>query len=211
MDNPSDIAPSGARLVQAQRLIVGISGASGVILGIRLLQALRRRDETTVPIESHLILTPAAKVTIRQETDWQISQVEALAHTAYKNNDIGAPPASGSFDRRGMVVAPCSIKTLSAIANSYSADLLTRAADVTLKEGYPLILMVRETPLHRGHLRLLSQAAEAGAIIFPPLPTFYARPASVEQLIDQIVGRVLKRLGIENDLYGRWGEMVEAE
>jgi 4-hydroxy-3-polyprenylbenzoate decarboxylase len=188
------------------RLIVGISGASGVILGIRLLEVLR-----SSPIETHLVITPAAKVTIAQETDWQVSQVHTLAHTVYGYKDIVASIASGSFLTLGMVVCPCSIKTLSSIANSYSTDLLTRAADVTLKEGRPLLLVVRETPLHRGHLRLLDQAAEAGAIIFPPVPAFYARPQSIDQLIDQIVGRVLARLGIENNLYYHWGAKIHQE
>jgi 4-hydroxy-3-polyprenylbenzoate decarboxylase len=182
-----------------QRLVVGISGASGVILGIRLLEVLR-----PTPIETHLVLTPAAKVTVAQETDWKVSAVQALADVSYDYRDIGAGPASGSFATLGMVVIPCSIKTLSGIANSYADDLLTRAADVTLKEGRPLLLVVRETPLHRGHLRLLSQAAEAGAIIFPPVPAFYARPKSVDEIVDNTVGRVLARLGIDNQLYLRW-------
>ncbi len=183
-----------------QRLVVGISGASGAILGIRLLETLRAS-----PVETHLVVTPAARLTLAHETDWQLKDVLNLAHVSYGYRDLSAPIASGSYSTRGMVVIPCSIKTLSAIANSYSADLLTRAADVTLKEGRPLILVVRETPLHRGHLRLLSQAAEAGAVIFPPVPAFYARPQSVDDVVNQIVGRVLARLGLENDLYQKWG------
>ncbi|MBN2548221.1 MAG: UbiX family flavin prenyltransferase [Anaerolineales bacterium] len=184
---------------KSSRLVVGISGASGVILGIRLLEALR-----DTPVETHLVISPAARLTIQKETDWKVADVMALADVHYRHSDIGAPIASGSFPTLGMAVMPCSIKTLSAIANSYSADLLTRAADVTLKEGRPLILVVRETPLHRGHLRLMDLAARAGAVIFPPVPAFYARPQSVQSIIDTMVGRVLKRLGIENDLYTPW-------
>lgn len=185
-----------------KRLVVGISGASGVILGIRLLEALR-----TAAVETHLVLTPAARATIAQETDWKVSDVQALASVHYNPNDIGAALASGSFITQGMVVIPCSIKTLSGIANAYSSDLLVRAADVTLKEGRPLVLVVRETPLHRGHIRLMSLAAEAGAVIFPPVPAFYAKPQTMEDIIQNIVGRVLARLGFENDLYKPWQGM----
>lgn len=181
------------------RLVVGISGASGVIMGIRLLQAAR-----DLGLETHLILSPAGRVTIAEETEWKVSEVLALADVAYNHADVGAALASGSFKTMGMVVVPCSIKTLSAIANAYADDLLTRAADVTLKEGRPLILVVRETPLHRGHLRLMSLAAEAGAVIFPPVPAFYAKPKSVEEIVDNTVGRVLARLGVENQLYKEW-------
>jgi 4-hydroxy-3-polyprenylbenzoate decarboxylase len=181
------------------RLVVGISGASGVILGIRLLEALR-----SLEIESHLIISPAARVTIAQETHWKLTDVQALAHVSYSDKDIAAAVASGSFATLGMVVIPCSIKTLSVIANSYSADLLSRAADVTLKEGRPLVLVVREAPLHPGHLHLMSQAAQAGAVIFPPVPAFYAHPQSLEEVVDNIVGRVLSRMGIDNELYSRW-------
>ena len=183
-----------------QRLVVGISGASGVILGIRALEMLREAE-----VETHLIISPAAEITIVQETDWQVSDVRALADVTYKHDDIGASIASGSFATMGMLVIPCSIKTLSAIANSYAADLLARAADVTLKEGRPLILVVRETPLHRGHIRLMGLAAETGAVIFPPMPAFYARPQSIDDMVDNFVGRVLARMGIENDLYEEWG------
>jgi 4-hydroxy-3-polyprenylbenzoate decarboxylase len=184
---------------EKRRLVVGITGASGVILGIRLLEALRPSD-----IETHLIVSPAARATIPQETEWKVSDVLALGDVAYNHADIGAALASGSFKTMGMAVVPCSIKTLSAIANSYADDLITRAADVSLKEGRPLLLVVRETPLHVGHLRLLSLAAEAGAIIFPPVPAFYARPQSVDDIVNNTVGRVLARLGIENDLYQEW-------
>jgi 4-hydroxy-3-polyprenylbenzoate decarboxylase len=183
-----------------QRLIVAISGASGVIYGIRLLETLRQDSA----IETHLILTDAAKITIAQETDWKISDVEALAGVVHKTNNIGASIASGSFRVMGMVVAPCSIKSLSAIAHSYAHDLLSRAADVQLKEGRPLALVVRETPLHLGHLRLMVQAAEIGAIILPPAPAFYSRPHTVDDIVNGTVGRVLLRMGIENDLYFEW-------
>jgi 4-hydroxy-3-polyprenylbenzoate decarboxylase len=183
-----------------RRLVIGISGASGSILGIRLLQALQ-----PTMVETHLVVSPGGLATIAAETDWDIQAILALADVVYQHTDIGASIASGSFATLGMVVAPCSIKTLSAIANAYAADLISRAADVTLKEGRPLVLVVRETPLHRGHLRLMDLAAQAGAIIFPPVPAFYARPQSVEQLVDNLVGRILARLGIQNDLYLEWG------
>jgi len=182
-----------------RRLIVGMSGASGVILGIRLLEVTRQ-----LGIETHLVMSPAARATIAQETDWKVSSVTALASVSHNYADIGASIASGSFPTLGMVVIPCSIKTLSAIANSYSSDLLARSADVALKEGRPLLLVVRETPLHRGHIRLMDLAAKAGAVIFPPVPAVYTRPQSLEDLIDNTVGRVLARMGIENDRYVQW-------
>ena len=186
-----------------KRLIVGISGASGVIYGIRLLQILKQGED----IETHLVLSAAAKATIAQETNWKISDVEALASAAHDPKDIGASIASGSFVTLGMVIVPCSIKTLSAVANSFSADLMSRAADVCLKEGRPVILCVRETPLHLGHLRLMTQAAEIGATILPPVPAFYGNPQTVDELIDGTVGRILLRLGIDNDLYTQWKGM----
>jgi 4-hydroxy-3-polyprenylbenzoate decarboxylase len=182
-----------------KRLVVGISGASGVILGIRLLEALRGTD-----IETHLVVSPAARTTISQETDKNIQDVLALATVNYKFKDVGAAIASGSFRTLGMVVIPCSIKTLSAIANSYDDDLISRAADVTLKEGLPLLLVVREAPLHRGHIHLMDKAARSGAIIFPPVPAFYTHPQSLVDMIDNIVGRVLLRLGIDNEKYQKW-------
>lgn len=187
---------------QPRRLVVAITGASGVILGIRLLEILKPMD-----IETHLVLSAAGRATIAQETDWKISDVQGLAAMNYSVQDIGAAIASGSFQTQGMVVIPCSIKTLSAIANSYADDLITRAADVSLKEGRPLLLVVRETPLHRGHLRLMSQAAEAGAIIFPPVPAFYTRPQNLEDVIDNTIGRLLARIGIENQEYEEWKGM----
>lgn len=189
-------------MAKKNRLVVGISGASGVILGIRLLEMLRQVD-----VETHLIISPAANATIVQETDWKISDVLALADISYNHADIGAAIASGSFDTQGMVVIPCSIKTLSAIANAYADNLLTRAADVTLKEGRPLLLVVRETPLHAVHLQLMSQSVAAGAIIFPPVPAFYTRPQSIDDIVNNTVGRVLARLGIENTGYQEWRGM----
>jgi 4-hydroxy-3-polyprenylbenzoate decarboxylase len=182
------------------RLIIGISGASGVIYGIRLLETLAQ-DKS---IETHLVMSPAAKATIAQETTWKVSDVEALADVAHTPGNIGASIASGSFATMGMIVAPCSIKSLSSIAHSYDADLLTRAADVQLKEGRPVILLVRETPLHIGHLKLMVQAAENGAIIMPPAPAFYGNPQTVDDIINGTVGRALARIGIQNELYFRW-------
>jgi len=183
-----------------RRLVVGISGASGAILAVRLLEVLAQMDG----IETHLVVSPAARMTIRDETGRSVKDVEALADVVYKPQDVGAAIASGSFSTGGMIVVPCSIKTLSAVAHSFAGDLLARAADVTLKEGRPLLLVVRETPLHLGHLRLMVQAAEIGAIIFPPVPAFYAHLASIEELVDNTVGRVLARLGIDNELYMKW-------
>jgi 4-hydroxy-3-polyprenylbenzoate decarboxylase len=184
------------------RLIVGITGASGVIYGIRALEMLKAAG-----VETHLVLSPAAKATIAQETDWKVSDVEGLATVRHDHRDVGATIASGSFVSAGMLITPCSIKTLSAVANSFSADLMSRAADVCLKEGRPLLLMVRETPLHVGHLKLMLAAAEAGAIIFPPAPAFYGRPQTLDDVVDATVGRALARLGIDNDAYHRWQGM----
>jgi 4-hydroxy-3-polyprenylbenzoate decarboxylase len=184
----------------ADRLIIGISGASGVIYGIRLLEVLAQ-DKT---IETHLVVSPAAKATITQETDWKVRDVEVLADVVHSPGNIGASIASGSFETMGMIVAPCSIKSLSAIANSYTADLLSRAADVQLKEGRPLLLLLRETPLHVGHIRLMLMAAENGAIVMPPVPAFYGRPQTVDEIVNGTVGRALARIGIKNELYFKW-------
>lgn len=184
----------------SKRLVVGISGASGAVLGVRLLEVMAGIDS----VETHLVISPAGRITISDETDRSLKDVEALADVVYKPQDVGAVIASGSFHTDGMVVMPCSIKTLSAVANCYAGDLLSRAADVTLKEGRPLLLVVRETPLHLGHLRLMVQASEMGAIIFPPVPAFYAHLSSVEEMVDNTVGRVLARLGVDNKLYARW-------
>jgi len=185
--------------METKRLVVGISGSSGVILGIRLLEILQNS-----PIERHLVITPSAAITIEQETHWKLNEIKALCQANYSHQDIGAIIASGSFETAGMVVIPCSIKSLSAIANSYTDNLLTRAADVTLKEGRPLILVVREAPLHAGHLRLMKLASRHGAVIFPPVPAFYVQPHSLDEMITQIAGRVLQRIGIENEAYRSW-------
>ncbi|MBN1811886.1 MAG: UbiX family flavin prenyltransferase [Anaerolineae bacterium] len=185
---------------QKRPIVIGISGASGAIYGIRLLEVLAERPE----IETHLVITQTARLVIAQESDLTVAQVEALADCVYAPDDLTAPIASGSFATSGMVIAPCSIKMLSAVANSYAANLVSRAADVTLKEGRPLALLVRETPLHLGQIRLMAQAAEAGAIIFPPVPAFYGRPQTVAQIVNGTVGRVLARLELENELYTRW-------
>jgi len=191
--------PLDPDLPPSPRLVIGITGASGAILGIRMLEALRG-----IPIETHLVLSDSARLTIPQETGRQVEQAHALADHWYDFHDLCASIASGSFTTRGMVIIPCSIKTLSAVANSYTGDLIARAADVTLKEGRSLILVVRETPYHPGHLHLMSEAAAAGAVIYPPVPAFYNKPQSVDELIDNTVGRILLRLGIENNLYQEW-------
>jgi len=191
----------GGTTTDSTRLVVGITGASGAIYGVRALTALRILD-----VETHLVVTPPGMATLHQELHLDLENLQGLATRVYDPEDFGAPIASGSFATDGMLVAPCSIKTLSAVANSHSDNLLVRAADVTLKEGLPLLLMVRETPLHLGHLRLMVQAAEIGATIFPPVPAFYAHPATLEEMVDHTVGRMLARLGIANDLYTPWGE-----
>ena len=185
-----------------KRLIVGMSGASGSIYGVRLLQVLR-----DVPgVETHLVLSPAARRTLLLETDCTVEQVEALADRVYRSSDIAAAISSGSFRPWGMVVAPCSMKTISGIATSFSDNLLLRAADVVLKERRKLLLLVRETPLHLGHLRLLVQVAEIGAIVMPPMPAFYHRPTTLAEVVDQTVNRALDMLDIELhlDLFPRW-------
>jgi flavin prenyltransferase len=185
-----------------QRLIVGITGASGAIYGIRLLEVLRGHRE----IETHLVMTKPAERTIAQETSYAIADVQAMASVVHTVADIGASIASGSFSTLGMALAPCSIHTVSAIAASVADNLLIRAADVVLKEGRKLVLLVRETPLHRGHLRSMLAAAAAGAVIMPPVPALYHRPRPLEQVIDHTVGRVLDRFGVAHDLSPRWGE-----
>lgn len=184
----------------SERLIIAITGASGAIYGIRLLEAVRALGG----IETHLVISAAGRATITSETDWTVNQVEALADVVHTPAQIGACIASGSFTTRGMIVAPCSIKTLSAVANCATADLIARAADVQLKEGRPVLLMVRETPLHAGHLRLMQQASEQGAIIMPPVPPFYAKPKTIDDIVNATVGRALARIGITNKLYGEW-------
>ena len=184
-----------------KRLVVGLSGASGVAYGIRLLEALAE-----LGIESHLAMSKAAEMTIGYETALKPKQVAAKADYAYAIGDIGAPIASGTFKTLGMVVAPCSVRTMSEIATGVTTTLLSRAADVTLKERRPLILMVRESPLHLGHLRSLVQLAEMGAIILPPVPAFYAEPRTLSDLVDQMVARALDLLGYDWPLARRWGE-----
>lgn len=181
-------------------LIIGITGASGVIYGIRLLEVLAANKE----IETHLIITEAAGVNIRHETDWKIAEVKALANFSYDIGDIGASLASGSFKRDGMVIIPCSIKTLSAVASSYTDNLLNRAADVTLKERKRLVLVVREAPLHLGHIRNMESVTEMGAVVFPLTPAFYHKPRTIQELIDHTVGKVLDLFDIEHTLFPRW-------
>lgn len=185
-----------------RRIVVGVTGASGVIYGIEMLRELGKKGD----IETHLIVSKSGKKNIALETDYSVEEVEALASEVYGNDDLSAPPASGSFMTDGMIVAPCTIKTLSGIANSYCDTLIVRAADVVLKEKRKLVLMVRETPLHKGHLSLLSAAADMGAHILPPIPSFYNHPKSIEDIIHQTIGKVFDYLGIEHNLYQRWGE-----
>ena len=185
-----------------KRLIVGLSGASGAIYGVRLLQVLRDVAE----VETHLVMSQAARQTLSLETDLSLRDVQALADVVHDARDIAARISSGSFKTAGMVILPCSIKTLSGIVNSYTDTLVTRAADVVLKERRPLVLCVRETPLHLGHLRLMTQAAELGAVIMPPVPAFYHRPQSLDDVINQTVNRVLDQFDIDlpEDLFTRW-------
>ncbi|EPR8182119.1 UbiX family flavin prenyltransferase [Enterobacter hormaechei] len=185
-----------------KRLIVGISGASGAIYGIRLLQVLR----DVAGVETHLVMSQAARQTLSLETDLSLRDVQALSDVVHDARDIAASISSGSFKTAGMVILPCSIKTLSGIINSYTDTLVTRAADVVLKERRPLVLCVRETPLHLGHLRLMTQAAELGAVIMPPVPAFYHRPQTLDDVINQTVNRVLDQFDIDlpEDLFTRW-------
>ena len=183
------------------RLVVGISGASGVIYGIRLLELLRG-----LPVETHLVMSKAAEMTIAYETDRKPAEVKRLATVSHPVGDIGASISSGSFRTLGMLVAPCSVRTMSEIATGVTASLLTRAADVTLKERRPLVMLVRETPLHLGHLRLMAQAAEVGAVIYPPVPAFYTRPESISDIVDHTVVRALEHLGVDVGGIARWGE-----
>lgn len=185
-----------------KRLIVGISGASGAIYGVRLLQVLR----DVADVETHLVMSQAARQTLSLETDFSLREVQAFADVTHDARDIAASISSGSFQTAGMVILPCSIKTLSGIVHSYTDGLLTRAADVVLKERRPLVLCVRETPLHLGHLRLMTQAAEIGAVIMPPVPAFYHRPKTLDDVINQTVNRVLDQFNIAlpQDLFTRW-------
>ena len=185
------------------RLVVGISGASGVLYGLRALDACR-----DLGVESHLIMSRAAALTLAQETEFSVAEVQARADVTHKVADVGAAVASGSFRTLGMIIAPCSVRTMSEIATGVTASLLTRAADVVLKERRPLVLMIRETPLHLGHLRTLVRLAEMGAVIAPPLPAFYAKPATIEEMVDQSVGRALDLFGLSWAAVKRWGRDV---
>ncbi|HEX7387194.1 MAG TPA: UbiX family flavin prenyltransferase [Castellaniella sp.] len=188
-----------------RRLIVGISGASGIILGVRMLHALR-----ACSVETHLVMTRSAKVTLAHELPLKVADIEQLADHVHSIEDIGASISSGSFKTAGMIVAPCSIRSLSEIATGVTSNLLTRAADVVLKERRRLVLLVRETPLHLGHLRSLTQVSEAGAIVMPPVPAFYARPQTIEEMVDHTVGRALDLFDIDTGLVKRWsGQRIE--
>ena len=182
------------------RLIVGISGASGVIYGIRMLEVLKDQSD----VETQLVISNGGKLNIKLETDWNIKDVEALADVVHSDQNLAATIASGSFKTGGMVVVPCSMKTLSAIVHSYADTLVARAADVVLKENRPLVLMPRETPLHAGHCKLLYEATQIGAIIAPPMPAFYNNPQSVDDIINHNVGRILDLFGLDNSIVKRW-------
>lgn len=187
-------------MITPRRLVVAITGASGAVFGVRMLQVLREQDA----IESHLILTAGARATLALETDYTVEEVKRLADVVHADTNLAAPISSGSFRTLGMVVAPCSIRTLSGIATSNAVSLTVRAADVALKERRPLVLLVRETPLHLGHLRLMMQATEAGATIMPPVPAFYHRPKTIGAIVDQTVGRALDQFNLDTDIVRRW-------
>lgn len=188
-------------------LVIAITGASGVIYGIRLLQVLSRKNG----VETHLVISGTGEKVIRNETDYKLEDIKSLANFHYDTHDIGARLASGSFQRDGMIVAPCTIKTMSALANSYTENLVVRAGDVVLKERKRLVLLVRETPLHLGHLRNMASLTEMGAIIMPPVPAFYHKPKTIEDIIDHTVGKVLDLFGIEHDLFQRWSGLPSQE
>jgi len=183
------------------RLIVGISGASGAVYGVRLLQLLRDQ-----PVETHLVMSRAAEVTLAHETDWKVAEVRALADAWHGADDLAAPLSSGSYPTLGMIVAPCSVRTVAEIATGLCSTLLTRAADVVLKDRRRLVLMVRETPVHAIHLANMTRLAEMGVVIAPPVPAFYARPASIEDMVDHTLGRVLDLFGLDAGTVSRWGE-----
>lgn len=185
------------------RIIVGISGASGVLYGIRLLKHLR-----DLSFETHLVMSRSAQVTLAHESSLKVSEVAALASVVHRNHDVGASIASGSFRTLGMIIAPCSIRTLSQVATGTTDNLLSRAADVVLKERRRLVLLVRETPLHLGHLRSMLAATEMGAVIFPPVPAFYSLPKSIDEMVDQTLGRVLDLFDIDTGSVSRWGESI---
>jgi 4-hydroxy-3-polyprenylbenzoate decarboxylase len=185
----------------SKRIVIGITGASGVIYGVKTLQLLAEKG-----IETHLIISETGKQNIEIETPYKARDVEAMANHTYDIDDVGASLASGSFITDGMIIAPCTIKTLSGIANSYTSNLLVRAADVTLKEKRKLVLVVREAPLHKGHIRLMGMAADYGAHILPPVPSFYHQPKTIDDIIHQTIGKIFDYLGIKHDLFTRWGE-----
>jgi len=195
-DNTENYQRGGAGM---KKIIVGITGATGVIYGIRLLEILKQKK-----IETHLIMSDAAKKNILIETSYSIKNVERLAHTTHSVNDLAAPISSGSFITHGMVIIPCTIKTLSGVAHSYNDNLIVRAADVILKERRKLILVVRETPFHKGHLDLMALITERGGIVLPPIPAFYHNPKTIDDLINHTIGKILDSLGIENTLFKRW-------
>jgi 4-hydroxy-3-polyprenylbenzoate decarboxylase len=184
----------------SRRIVIGISGASGAIFGIRALEMLAAIED----VETHLVISSGARTTIAMETDRTTEEVGALADVVHKESNLAASISSGSFPTDGMLIAPCSIKTLSAIATSFADNLVARAADVTLKERRPLVLLFRETPLHLGHIRLMAQATEAGAIVMPPVPAFYHRPQTIDDIVDQTVGRALDQFGFEAPEVSRW-------
>ena len=186
-------------MVKRERLIVGITGASGVIYGIRLLEILK-----DMAVETHLVMSRSAEVTVAHETDWKIADIRALADRSYKQEDIGAAISSGSFVTLGMIIAPCSIRSASEIATGVTSTLLTRAADVVLKERRKLLLMVRESPLHLGHLRTLAALSEMGAVVAPPVPAFYANPGSLDDMIAHTLGRAMDQFGLDTGTVHRW-------
>jgi len=188
-----------------RRIVVAITGATGAVYGVRLLEQLRALPG----VETHLVISDAASLTLHQEVGLQRRDVEALAHVVHKNREIGASIASGSFQTDGMVIAPCSMKTLAAVAHGLSDNLIARAADVILKERRRLVLMVRETPFNLAHLRNMTAVTEMGGIVFPPLPSFYNKPGSIDEMVDHTVARVIDLLGIDNDLAPRWGGMKD--
>jgi flavin prenyltransferase len=187
-------------------IIIGINGATGAAYGIRLLQVLSGIKE----VETHLIVSPAGEQTIELESEYKMEEIRALANHSYRIDDIGACIASGSFRHDGMIIAPCSMKTLSALAHSYADNLLTRAADVTLKERRRLLLLVRETPLHLGHLKNMVSVTEMGGIVMPPVPAFYHKPHTIQDIIDHTVGKALDLFNIEHNLFSRWQGQAQA-
>lgn len=197
MSDPANVSGNGA----GKRLIVGLSGASGIVYGVRVLEALRATD-----VETHLVMTKSAEVTLAYEMTAKVADIRALADVVHPVHDIGAAISSGSFRTEGMIIAPCSVRTMSEIAAGTTGSLMTRAADVVLKERRRLVLLVRETPLHTGHLRTMTRLSEMGAIIAPPVPAFYQRPETVDDIVNQTVGRALDLFGFELGMVKRWGE-----